>query len=203
MIIVAVSLTKCKAQKNTINNEVSESAAIAFPGAVGYGKHASGGRGGNISIVSNLNDKGPGSFREAAEAKGKRIIVFAVSGTIHLESKLSIKGDATIAGQTAPGHGICLADNSVSLGGDNIIVRYLRFRMGDKYQRQAGMVDGSGSDDAFGGFKRKNIIIDHCSISWSTGTAPSALNAASLPILLQSLRTASSIAHTTFTISAT
>lgn len=168
LIIIAVSLTKCKAQKNTINNDISESAPIAFPGAAGYGKYATGGRGGKISIVSNLNDKGPGSFREAAEAKGKRMIVFAVSGTIHLESKLSIKGDATIAGQTAPGHGICLADNSVSLGGDNIIVRYLRFRMGDKYQRQAGMVDGSGSDDAFGGFKRKNIIIDHCSFSWST-----------------------------------
>lgn len=141
---------------------------IAFPGAEGYGKFATGGRGGKIYIVTNLNDRGPGSFRDAAEAKGKRVIVFAVSGTIHLESKLSIRGDVTIAGQTAPGDGICLADHSVSLGGDNIIVRYLRFRMGDKYQRQSGMVDGSGSDDALGGFKRKNIIIDHCSMSWST-----------------------------------
>ena len=109
-------------------------------------------------VVSNLNDKGPGSFRDAAEAKGKRVIVFAVSGTIHLETKLSIKGDATIAGQSAPGDGICLADNSVSLGGDNIIVRYLRFRMGDKYQK-GGMVDGNGGDDAFGGVRRKTIII--------------------------------------------
>jgi hypothetical protein len=90
-----------------------------------------------------------------------------VSGTIHLDSKLSIKGDATIAGQTAPGGGICIADNSVSLGGDNIIVRYLRIRMGDKYQK-GGMVDGNGGDDAFGGTHRKNIIIDHCSMSWST-----------------------------------
>jgi pectate lyase len=142
--------------------------AIAFPGAEGFGKHTTGGRGGKVFIVTNLHDKGAGSFREAAEAKGKRIIVFAVSGTIHLETKLNIKGDATIAGQTAPGDGICLADQPVALGGDNIIVRYLRFRMGDKYQRQAGRVDGSGSDDAFGGFKRKNIIIDHCSMSWST-----------------------------------
>src|SRR6185295_17014309 len=90
-----------------------------------------------------------------------------ISGTIHLETKLTIRGDCTIAGQSAPGDGICLADNAVSLGGDNIIIRYLRFRMGDKYQK-GGMVDGNGGDDAFGGTRRKNIIIDHCSISWST-----------------------------------
>jgi pectate lyase len=140
---------------------------IAFPGADGFGKYSTGGRGGKIYIVRNLNDKGPGSFREAAEAKEKRVIVFAVSGTIHLESKLNIRGDVTIAGQTAPGDGICLADQPVSMNGDNMIIRYLRFRMGDKYQK-VGMVDGSGSDDAFGGFKRKNIIVDHCSMSWST-----------------------------------
>lgn len=164
-LIVTFSFGNCSAQKNAAN--IAESTPIAFPGAEGYGKYATGGRGGKIFIVSNLNDKGSNSFREAAEAKGKRIVVFAVSGTIHLETKLSIKGDVTIAGQTAPGDGICLADNSVSLGGDNIIVRYLRFRMGDKYQK-GGMVDGNGGDDAFGGTKRKNIIIDHCSMSWST-----------------------------------
>jgi pectate lyase len=141
--------------------------AIAFPAAEGFGKYATGGRGGKVFIVSNLNDKGPGSFRSAAEAKEKRIIVFAVSGTIHLETKLSIKGDVTIAGQTAPGDGICIADQSVGLGGDNIIVRYMRFRMGDKYQK-GGMIDGNGGDDAFGGTRKKNIIIDHCSMSWST-----------------------------------
>jgi pectate lyase len=167
LIVVTAAFTKCNAQKNVSNNSVSGTEPIAFPGAEGYGKYATGGRGGKVFIVSNLNDKDPGSFREAAEAKGKRIIVFAVSGTIHLETKLSIKGDVTIAGQTAPGDGICLADNSVSLGGDNIIIRYLRFRMGDKYQR-GGMVDGNGGDDAFGGVRRKNIIIDHCSMSWST-----------------------------------
>ena len=156
----------CKSQKQigTTNNENDP---IAFPGAEGYGKYATGGRGGKVFVVSNLNDKGSGSFREAAEAKGKKIVVFAISGTIHLETKLSIKGDVTIAGQTAPGDGICLADNSVSLGGDNIIIRYMRFRMGDKYQK-GGMVDGNGGDDAFGGVRRKNIIIDHCSMSWST-----------------------------------
>ncbi|MEI9806838.1 MAG: pectate lyase [Bacteroidota bacterium] len=157
----------CTAQKTTTSGSTGESIAIAFPGAEGFGKYTTGGRGGKIFIVSSLNDKGPGSFREAAEAKGKRIIVFAVSGTVHLESKLSIKGDVTIAGQTAPGDGICLADQPVGLGGDNMIIRYLRFRMGDKYQK-GGMVDGNGGDDAFGGGRRKNIVIDHCSMSWST-----------------------------------
>jgi pectate lyase len=165
-IVSSVLLSSCYAQK-------PQSAAsggnlpTAFPGAEGFGKNTTGGRGGKVYIVSNLNDNGPGSFREAAEAKIKRIIVFAVSGTIHLEKKMVIRGDVTIAGQTAPGDGICIADNSVGLGGDNIIVRYLRFRMGDKYQK-GGMVDGNGGDDAFGGTKRKNIIIDHCSMSWST-----------------------------------
>jgi pectate lyase len=165
--IFIFSLHACTAQKKAAVTIQSDENPIAFPGAEGYGKYATGGRGGTVFIVSNLNDNGAGSFREAAVAKGKRIIVFAVSGTIHLETKLSIKGDVTIAGQTAPGDGICLADNSVSLGGDNIIVRYMRFRMGDKYQK-GGMVDGNGGDDAFGCVRRKNIIIDHCSMSWST-----------------------------------
>lgn len=155
------------AQQNKMTADATLGISVAFPGAEGFGKYTTGGREGKVYIVSNLNDKGPGSFREAAETKGKRIIVFAVSGTIHLETKLTIKGDVTIAGQSAPGDGICLADNSVSLGGDNMIVRYLRFRMGDKYQK-GGMVDGNGGDDAFGGTRRKNIIIDHCSLSWST-----------------------------------
>ncbi len=167
-LAAAVFISNCTAQKSNSASVQDDDKPVAFPGAEGFGKYTTGGRGGKIYIVSNLNDKGPGSFREAAEAKGKRIIVFAVSGTIHLETKLAIRADVTIAGQTAPGEGICLADNSVTLGGDNIIIRYLRFRMGDKYQGLAGKVDGSGSDDALGGFKRKNIIIDHCSMSWST-----------------------------------
>jgi pectate lyase len=167
-IAVACSLHySCTAQKGTASAEATEIKPIAFPGAEGFGKFTTGGRGGKVFIVSNLDDKGPGSLREAAEAKGKRIVVFSISGTIHLESRLSIKGDITIAGQTAPGDGICIADQAVGLGGDNIIVRYLRFRLGDKYQR-GGMVDGNGADDAFGGGKRKNIIIDHCTMSWST-----------------------------------
>ena len=165
LFVVFTTVCGC-AQQKTLTMPAS-GRQIAFPDAEGFGKYTAGGREGKVFIVSNLNDKGPGSFREAAEAKGKRIIVFAISGTIHLDSKLSIRGDATIAGQTAPGDGICLADNSVSLAGDNIIVRYLRIRMGDKNQK-GGMVDGNGADDAFGGTHRKNIIVDHCSMSWST-----------------------------------
>ncbi len=151
----------------TLSFFFSSSQQLAFPGAEGFGKYTTGGRGGKVIIVSNLNDDGEGSFRKAVTAKCKRMVVFSVSGTIHLESKLSIKQDLTIAGQTAPGDGICLADFPVGISGDNIIVRFIRFRMGDKNQK-GGMVDGNGGDDAFGGTRRKNIIIDHCSISWST-----------------------------------
>ncbi len=143
---------------------------IAFPSAEGFGKYTKGGRGGVVLKVTNLNDEGPGSFRAAATKKGPRIIIFDVSGTIHLQTKLSILGDVTIAGQTAPGDGICLADQSVGIGGDNTIIRYLRFRLGDKFQNK-GMVDLSGDDDAFGGNKHHNVIIDHCSMSWSNDEA--------------------------------
>ncbi len=165
-ILFLTAFSSCAQTKNiAVANEDEQT--IAFPGAEGFGKYTTGGRGGKVIIVSNLNDDGPGSFRKAVTASEPRIIVFTVSGTIHLEKKVSIKSNVTIAGQTAPGDGICIADNSVSLSGDNIIVRYIRFRMGDKYQK-GGMVDGNGGDDAFGGTHRKNIIIDHCSMSWST-----------------------------------
>ncbi|MCG2613813.1 pectate lyase [Terrimonas sp. NA20] len=140
---------------------------VSFPGAEGFGKYTTGGRGGRVYVVSNLEDDGEGSLRQAVEAKHPRIVVFAVSGTIHLKSRLLIAKNVTIAGQTAPEDGICIADHPVSLNGDNIIVRYLRFRMGDRYQNK-GMIDGAGADDAFGGNRKKNIVIDHCSISWST-----------------------------------
>ena len=173
--VIAVSLVKCAAQKSTTNS-VTDETPIAFPGAEGYGKYATGGRGGKVVIVSNLNDDGEGSFRKAATANGPRIIVFAVSGTIHLNSPITVKANATIAGQTAPGDGICIADRSVGLGGDNIIIRYIRFRLGDKWQRQAGQVDGSGSEDAFSGMGKKHIVIDHCSFSWSNDECLSVYN---------------------------
>jgi len=163
---MVILVSSCDAQKQIVQSESKET-PIAFPGAEGFGKYTKGGRGGKVFVVTNLNDDGQGSFRNAATAKGPRIVVFAISGTIHLASPLSIKSDITIAGQTAPGDGVCLADFPVTLGGDNIIVRYLRFRMGDKNQR-GGMVNGNGGDDAFGGTHRKNIVVDHCSMSWST-----------------------------------
>src|SRR5688572_9523561 len=156
----------CSQQKN-VQILTPTQKSLAFPTAEGFGKYTKGGRGGAVFIVSNLNDDGEGSLRKAVGAKGPRIVVFAVSGTIHLASPLSIKSDVTIAGQTAPGDGICLADYPVSLGGNNIVIRYLRFRMGDKNQNE-GKVNGGGADDAFSGSKRKNIVIDHCSMSWST-----------------------------------
>lgn len=140
---------------------------LAFPGAEGFGKYTTGGRGGKVYLVTNLNDNGPGSLRYGVSAKEACIIVFSVSGTIHLETPLTIRGNKTLAGQTAPGDGICLADHPVNVGGDNVIIRYLRFRLGDRFQNK-GKVPGSGHDDAFSAGKRSHLIVDHCSFSWST-----------------------------------
>jgi hypothetical protein len=159
-----------KAFKTTIDPE-----PVAFPGAEGFGKFATGGRGGKIFKVTNLNDDGEGSLRYFLNKEGPRIIVFAVSGTIHLESPLNIKANTTIAGQTAPGDGICLADYPVKVNGDNVIIRYMRFRMGDRHQNQ-GKVEGAGHDDALSAINKKHIMIDHCSVSWSTDEVLSVYN---------------------------
>ena len=137
----------------------SEDKVLAFPGAQGAGKFTSGGRGGEIIEVTSLDDKGPGTLRSAVKLKGPRIIVFRVSGNIELEKELIItEGNLTIAGQTAPGDGICLKGYPLLVYADNVIIRYLRIRLGD--------ISGKPFD-AIHCKNRKDIIIDHCSFSWS------------------------------------
>ena len=133
---------------------------LAFPGAEGFGKYTSGGRGGKVMVVTNLKDSGPGSLREAIRRKEPRIIVFAVSGNIQLESSLDINyGKLTIAGQSAPGEGITLRNYPIKIKGDNVIIRYIRSRMGDEKAVQ---------DDAISATGQKDIIVDHCTFSWGT-----------------------------------
>ena len=131
----------------------------AFPGAEGAGKYTSGGRGGEIIEVTSLNDDGPGSLRYAVNCRGPRIIIFRISGTIELEKELEItEGNLSIAGQTSPGDGICLKGYPLLIKADNIIIRYLRVRPGD--------ISGKVFD-AINCRNHRNIIIDHCSFSWS------------------------------------
>ena len=130
---------------------------LAFPGAEGFGRFATGGRSGKVYHVTNLNDTGSGSFRDAVSSPN-RIVVFDVAGVIRMKSRVVVSKNIYIAGQTAPGEGITLYGNGLSFSGaSNTICRYLRVRM--------GIVGDSGAD-AVGIANGENIIFDHCSMAW-------------------------------------
>lgn len=134
----------------------------AFPGAEGFGRYTTGGRGGAVYHVTSLaDDNSAGTFRWAVNKTDKRTIVFDVSGTIHLTSALRISsGNITIAGQTAPGDGICVADYPFTINANNVIIRFVRFRLGN-----INVADHEG--DGLGGMDLENVMVDHCSVSWS------------------------------------
>ncbi len=162
---LALCLSACKGGGG---EEPTPSGIPAFPGAEGGGKYVTGGREGVVIHVTTLEDardevtKQPaiGTLRKALQMDGTRTVVFDVAGTIHLTSQLEITGgNLTVAGQTAPGDGICIAGYPVVVKASNVILRFLRFRMGDQNK-----VEG----DALTICEHKNIIVDHCSFSWST-----------------------------------
>ncbi|WBL24664.1 pectate lyase family protein [Zunongwangia sp. HGR-M22] len=131
----------------------------AFPGAEGGGSFTPGGRGGKVFVVTSLADSGAGTLREACEAGGARTIVFNVAGIIQLEKPISIRAPyVTIAGQTAPGDGVCIAGETFAIDTHDVIIRHMRFRR--------GATDVTRRDDALGGSPMGNIMIDHVSASW-------------------------------------
>ena len=130
---------------------------LAFPGAQGWGRFSTGGRAGTVYHVTNLNDSGTGSLRDAV-SQPNRIVVFDVAGVINISSRIVFKNNLYVAGQTAPGEGITVYGDGVSFSGaSNIIVRYMRFRMGHK---------GSSGKDCAGISNGANMIFDHCSFAW-------------------------------------
>ena len=139
---------------------IAQEQVPAFPGAEGHGRYVTGGRGGQVIHVTNLNDSGSGSLRNAVSGSSKKIVVFDVAGVIALKSNLNIGANTTILGQTAPAPGITLRYYTVNPNGNNIIIRYLRFRRG----QEKDVNDGA---DASTARHYTGIMIDHCSLSWS------------------------------------
>ena len=132
----------------------------AFPGAEGFGANTPGGRGGKILFVTSLDDSGPGSLREACDAEGPRIVLFRVAGTIALKKPITVRNPfLTIAGQSAPGDGLCLRDATFGIATHDVVVRYLRSRLGDESKQEADCIDLLNGAN--------NCILDHCSATWS------------------------------------
>jgi hypothetical protein len=139
--------------------DLPQAKILAFPGAEGAGRFSFGGRGGKVFVVTNLSDSGPGTLREACESAGPRTVLFNVAGIIQLDMPLHIRAPyITIAGQTAPGDGICVAGQTTHVDTHDAVLRYLRFRRG-----QTNVFE---RDDSLGGNPVGNIIVDHCSASW-------------------------------------
>lgn len=142
----------------------------AFPGAEGFGANVQGGRGGKVIFVENLNDSGPGSFRAAIETRGPRYVLFRVSGIIELEKPLELRRPyCTIAGQSAPGDGVCLKNYDFRIAAPNVVVRHLRFRPGDEPATALKEKGRNFEPDALTISRpASDVIVDHCSTSWST-----------------------------------
>jgi hypothetical protein len=139
--------------------DLPQAKTVAFPGAEGGGAYSFGGRGGKVIVVTSLDDRGPGTFREACETGGARIVVFNVAGIIRLKSPVIIRAPyITIEGQSAPGDGVCIAGESVWLNTHDVVIRYMRFRRGE--------TNVGRRDDAIGGNPVGNIMIDHVSATW-------------------------------------
>ncbi|SDL30596.1 pectate lyase family protein [Siphonobacter aquaeclarae] len=139
--------------------DLPQAAIPAFPGAEGGGAYSFGGRGGKVYVVTSLEDSGPGTLRDACEQGGARTIVFNVAGIIRLKSPLIIRAPyITIAGQTAPGDGVCVAGESVWINTHDVVIRFMRFRRGE--------TNVGRRDDSIGGNPIGNILIDHVSASW-------------------------------------
>lgn len=148
----------------------------AFPGAEGFGKNATGGRGGKVIYVTNLDASGPGSFKEAVTATGPRIVIFRVGGTIDLKGTIvSINDpDLTVAGETAPGDGILISNGSMAIHASNIIFRHLRFRGSAGGNTIQFSIKGTSS---LYKFNLDRIILDHCSFSWANDNTLTVVNA--------------------------
>ena len=145
----------------------------AFPGAEGFGAYTPGGRGGKVLLVTNLNDAGPGSLRAACEAEGPRIVVFRAAGNIELKGDLKIKNPyITIAGQSAPGGGLCLKGYPLEVKTHDVIVRHLRCRPGDLAKKEMDSLSVSG----------ENVVLDHCSASWGMDETLSVTNSRNVTV---------------------